>query len=131
MSSSVNRLRLLLEVFVGTGAAVTIVAFMEGVTAAAAEELLAPASSAEPPMATGCDAGLLWVRNQPTPIPPPMAIRSKRPITHTQVAKRVVPFSVFLSQALDNWVSLDCKMLIGNFGWRTSYCLSWLLLWQP
>lgn len=99
---STSRLLLLFEVLVGTGAAVTFVGLTDVVGMAVEDcdvKVVRP-SSAEPPMATGCDEGLLWVKYQPTPIPPPIARRSMMATSHTQVDKRVEPLSVFLSQAL-------------------------------
>jgi len=100
-SSSSMRLLLLFDVLVGTGAAVTFVALTEAEELEACDTVVEEeCSSAEPPMATGCDAGLLWVKYHPTPTPPPMRIKNIMPTSHTQVERRVVPLSVFLSQAL-------------------------------
>ena len=94
-----SRLLLLLLVFVGSGAAVTLVAIVDTAPAVFEVEAVKP-SLAEPPMATGCPAGLLCVKNQPTPMPPPIAIKRRSPAIQTHVERRVEPLSVFLSQAL-------------------------------
>ena len=84
---------------VGSGAAVTLVALVETVLTVLEVEVAKP-SLAEPPIATGRPAGLLCVKYQPTPIPPPMTINKTMPTNQTHVERRVEPLSVFLSQAL-------------------------------
>lgn len=113
-SSKSRLLLLLLFVLVGTGAAVTLVALVETVAADEVEVGVVEASSAEPPMATGSAAGLLCVKNQPTPIPPPIAIKRRMPTSQTQVDRRVDPLSVFRSHALTNemFSILGARMLI-------------------